>query len=258
MPVVVNANPIPDEAISREMQYHPAGSVAAAREAAARALVVRELLLQQAARLELQPVPEEGEDEDEALIRQLIEREVQVPEPDRESCRRYYENNRAQLRVPDVHTVSHILIPAPPDDAQARDEAERQAHELLELLQADPRRFEELAGRFSACPSRERGGHMGQVRRGQTVPEFERALTGMAPGEMSGRPIPTRYGYHVIRLEAREEGQPLSFEQAEPVIADFLRESVFRRALTQYVQLLAGQAEIEGIDLEAAATPLVQ
>jgi peptidyl-prolyl cis-trans isomerase C len=258
MEIVINGKRIGEDAVYREMQYHPAPSAEAARDAAARALVIRELLLERATELRLEPRPESGEEPTEALIRQLIELEIQVPEPDRDSCSRYFENNRGQLRTPDVHTVSHILIPAPPDDAQARDSAERRAKELLADLQADPRRFPELAGRFSACPSRAQGGQMGQVRRGQTVPEFERALAALQPGELSRRPIATRYGYHIILLEAREHGRALEFDEALPLIADYLRESVFRRALTQYVQLLAGQAEITGIDLQAAETPLVQ
>ncbi|WP_333842659.1 peptidylprolyl isomerase [Pelomicrobium sp.] len=258
MDIVVNGRRISEDAVYREMQYHPAASVEEARESAARALAIRELLLDRAARLGLAPVPEPGEDEAEALIRQLIEREVRVPEPDRDSCLRYYENNRAQLRTPDVYTVSHILIPAPPDAPHARDMAEARARQLLAELQAEPRRFPELAQRFSACPSRTQGGRMGRVRRGETVPEFERALAGMQPGELSHRPVETRYGYHIILLEACESGRPLTFDEAYPLIADYLRESVFRRALAQYVQLLAGQADIVGIDLRATETPLVQ
>jgi peptidyl-prolyl cis-trans isomerase C len=258
MEITVNGTPIAEDAVNRETQYHPAPSVEAAREEAARALVIRELLLQRATSLGLIAEPEPGEEIPEALVRQLLERDVTVPEPDNESCRRYYDNNRAQLRTADVHTVSHILIPAPPDDAQARDAAERRANDLLEKLKADPQRFPELAGRYSACPSREQGGHMGQVRRGETVPEFERALAALQPGELSRRPAQTRYGYHLIHLEARQPGRELEFDEALPLIGDYLRESVWRRALTQYMQVLAGDAEIVGLDMEAAPTPLVQ
>jgi peptidyl-prolyl cis-trans isomerase C len=255
MDLVVNGTTIAEAAVHREMQYHPARSVEEARNEAARALVIRELLVQEAARLGVAAAAEADETEEEARIRCLIEREIKVAEPDEASCRRYYDNNRAQFRVPDVHTVSHILIAAPPDDVAARDKAERQARELLAELEKDPRRFPELAGRYSACPSRERGGAMGQVRRGDTVPEFERALAALQVGEIARRPVATRYGYHLILLEGRESGQALAFEQSRTLIADYLRESAFRRALTRYVQVLAERAQMSGINLLAEQTP---
>jgi peptidyl-prolyl cis-trans isomerase C len=255
MSIIVNGRTITDDAVHREMQYHPAPSVDQARASAARALAVRELLLHEAERLCVEAVPEDNESVEEARIRCLIEREIRLPEPDEASCRRYYEKNRTEIRVPDVHVVSHILLPAPPDDVAARDRAERLARKLLGELAADPRRFPELAGRYSACPSRERGGHMGPVRHGETVPEFERALVGLDVGQIAPRPVATRYGYHLVLLEAREPGRALEFDEARLLIEDYLRESLFRRALTEYIQTLAARSELRGIDLAAAETP---
>src|SRR3546814_12133206 len=86
------------------MQFHPAASAAAARHEAARALVVRELLLQAAEALGIvEPDPAEAADgpeetREEALIRTVIAREVRTPEPDEVACRRYYENNLRRFR----------------------------------------------------------------------------------------------------------------------------------------------------------------
>ncbi|RFA28994.1 hypothetical protein CAI21_11110 [Alkalilimnicola ehrlichii] len=257
MHVAVNGTPITEAAINLETQYHPASSVADAREAAARALVIRELMLQEAARLGIRPEPEPGEPEDEALIRQLIEQEVYVPEPDETSCRRYFEKNRDTLRSPLLHTVSHILLMVP-EEPLAREAADRKARDLIRELDGDIGRFAEFAARYSDCPSREQGGQMGTIASGRTVPEFERALARLTVGEIAPGPIETRYGYHVVYLEARAGGEPYTFEQARPLIADYLRESVYRRGLMQYVQVLAGRARIEGIEIEGAESPLVQ
>src|SRR4029079_8795775 len=85
--VSVNGVAIARDAIQREMQHHPAEKPIAAWQQAARALVVRELLLQRARHLALTPEPmsdEAGrrETDDEALMRAVVEREVTVPTPD--------------------------------------------------------------------------------------------------------------------------------------------------------------------------------
>ena len=114
-PVSVNGVTIPRDAIAREVQQHPAPTPLAAWKEAARALAVRELLLQEARRLELSGEPlsdGEGRREtgDEAAIRVLIESEVAVPEPDEAACRRYYEQNRGRFRSADIYEAAHILI----------------------------------------------------------------------------------------------------------------------------------------------------
>jgi hypothetical protein len=101
--VSVNGVVIPRDAIAREVQHHPASKPVEAWLSAARALVVRELLLQEARRVGLTATPlsdEHGrrETEDDALIRRLIEREIATPEPDEESCRRYYEHRKHLFR----------------------------------------------------------------------------------------------------------------------------------------------------------------
>lgn len=113
--VSVNGVAIPRAAIARETQNHPAAKPIEAWQRAARALVIRELLLQEARRLAIAPEPAdlgEGrrETDDEALVRQLVEQAVQVPEADEATCRRYYERNIGRFRSPDLHEVAHILI----------------------------------------------------------------------------------------------------------------------------------------------------
>lgn len=265
MPVFVNGVEISDHAINSELQYHPAGSVEEAREAAARALAVRELLLQAAARRGIdQPDPlepgqaDERETDDEALIRTLIAREVRTPEPDHDTCRRFYEQNRKRFRSPDLFEAAHMLFPADPKDADATARAKEQASAALAEVLAQPQRFAALARELSACPSAAQGGNLGQITRGQTVPEFETFLLNLEPGQICPVPVKTRFGYHVLRLDRRIEGRQLPFEVVQERIAEYLREHVWRRAVGQYLQLLVGEAEIRGIELNGASTPLVQ
>jgi peptidyl-prolyl cis-trans isomerase C len=263
MNISVNGIEITKAAISAEVQNHPAPSYEAAERSAAEALVVRELLLQEAGRQGLEPTPErldEGrrETDEEALIRQLLEQEVSTPHADEAACRRFYENNLKRFRTPDLYEASHIFFPASPDEQEAYAEARRCAAVAIERLEARPDRFAELARAESACSSAGEGGSLGQFARGATVPEFETFLDHLEPGQVSPVPVPTRYGYHVVRLDRREPGEQLPFEAVRERIASYLMAQSWSRGVSQYLQLLAGAAKIEGIDLDAAESPLVQ
>jgi peptidyl-prolyl cis-trans isomerase C len=257
VPVSVNGVTIARDAIVREMQHHPAKKPIEAWQNAARALVVRELLLQRARALAIAPEPaadEAGrrETDDEAVMRAVVEREVSLPEADEETCRRYYVNNIARFRSEDIYEVSHILFAAAASDKEAYAQARADAAAVLEALQERPESFADLARAYSRCPSGAHGGNLGQVTRGQTTPEFEQAMIKLAPGEIGAEPVATRYGLHIVRLERRHEGRTLPFELVAERIADYLNESVRRRAHAQYVARLASAAAVEGIALDGA------
>jgi len=259
MPVTVNGVAIARDAIQREMQHHPSQKPIAAWQQAARALVIRELLLQRARHLGLTPAPlsdPEGrrESDDEALMRALIEREVAVPEPDEETCRRYYARNQARFRSPDIYEASHILFAALPADRDAYAQARADAGAVLAALADNPDAFATLARAYSRCPSAAQGGNLGQIARGQTPPAFEQALTALEPGELCAEPVATRYGFHIVRLERRHAGRVLPYEAVAERIADYLRESVRRRADAQYIARLVSAADIAGVDLAGAET----
>lgn len=261
--ITVNHTTITEAALAAEVQHHPAPSLAAAREAAARALVVRALLLQEAERLGLEPdealdgAPG-GEGREERLVRALLDSAIALPEADEASCRRYYENNRRRFRSPDLFEAAHILFAAAPEDAAKRDEARGRASAVLELLKERPGRFAELAAQVSDCSSGRQGGSLGQVTRGQTCPELESFFYALEPGQVAPTPVASRFGYHVLRLDRRAEGETLPFEAVRERIADYLRQQSWQRAVRQYIALLAGSARIEGFALEAADSPLVQ
>lgn len=262
-PVSVNAVVIARGDIARETQNHPAGKPIEAWQSAARALVVRELLLQEARRLAIVPEPvvdAEGrrETDEEALVRQLIAREVATPEPDEASCRRIYEQRQQSLRSSDLYEVRHILLPASPGNQAARHDAKRQAEAIIATVTRHPDRFAELAQAWSACPSRAQGGSLGQISRGQTVPEFEAALADASVGEVSGAPVETRYGFHVIAVDRRIDGQVLPFALVHEAIAAWLAERSQQVAIRQYIAHLASLATITGIDLSAPTSDPVR
>jgi len=255
--VSVNGVVIRRDAIAREVQHHPASKPIEAWQSAARALVIRELLLQEARRLGMAPAPQSDgsgrrETEEEALIRGLIEQEVTTPEPDEAACRRYYEQNRRRFRSQPIYAASHILFAAWRDDVQEFARAQAAATSVLAELKLRPERFGDLARSHSACPSAAQGGALGQITAGQTTMEFEQALTQLTPGSISETPVETRYGLHIIRLDGKVEGTELPFDLAVDHIADYLRENVRRRATAQYIARLVSNAQIAGIALAGA------
>ena len=260
-PIRVNHEEINAAAIAAEMQYHPAASREEAWQAAATALVIRQLLLQEAARLGLSVddgPAEPADGTEEALIRQLLASEIAIPEADTATCRRYWQANQAKFRAPDVYEAAHILFAAAAEDKAGRTAARQAAMETLQQALDQPERFAALARERSACPSGASGGLLGQQSRGDLVPEIETFIVALEEGQICPVPVETRYGFHVLRLDRFRRGEVLPFETAAPMIEQQLRGQSWQRAVSQYLRILAGRAEISGIALESAQSPLVQ
>lgn len=256
--VLVNGVEIAPNAIAAEMQYHPAKDREQAWTAAATALVIRALLRQEAERLGVTAEGEDGENAEEATIQALLAREIATPEPDDATCERYWAANRAKFKSPDLYEAAHILFAARPDDEAAREAAKKAAAETLALLKEDSARFAALAKERSACPSGANGGLLGPQSRGDLVPEFETFVLALEEGQICPVPIATRYGFHVLRLDRLARGQELPFPAVAPRIARELSSRSWQRAVSQYLRVLAGRADISGLAIDAADSPLVQ
>jgi peptidyl-prolyl cis-trans isomerase C len=245
--------------IAAEAQHHPSRTPSMAYQAAARAIVIRTLLLEEAQRegitAEAELVsPGKRELDDEAKIRALVEARIPVNDPDEAQCRAFYEADPARFRSPDLYEASHILFLAHPHDAAAYAAATAKAKAIIAEVSAAPDRFEALARAQSECDSRTNGGRLGQIARGETVPEFELALKLLAEGQISPEPVASRYGVHVLKLDARAAGETLPFEYVHEKISCYLAEKAWRRDVADYIERLIGQAQIEGIDLSRQST----
>ena len=189
-------------------------------------------------------------------VEELLSREVSTPEPIEDEMRRYYDSHAAEFRSGDLVNVRHILfqVTAAVNVPQIRARAE----ETPNILLKQPEQFGDLARELSNCPSGENGGILGQLGRGDTVPEFEKVLFSPGRTGVSRDLVKTRFGFHIIAVDQRIPGKVLPFELVRDQIATRLKAVVEARALRQYVNVLAGGAVLEGVDLGATATPLVQ
>ena len=256
--VRVNGVEIPPEAIAQEIQHHPAPDAESAWIAAARALAIRELLLQEAQRLDLEVEPEVDEagrvePDDDALVRALLEESVQPHQPDESECRRFYEANAERFRTPDLFEASHILIEPQGEEPAAWERAHERAWTILRDLGDDPSAFAAAARAHSACASAQQDGSLGQIRRGELVPSIHQALESLEDGSTLGEPVRSRFGWHLLRLQRRIVGRSIPFEIARPKIADMLEARSWSLEAARYVARLAEQGSVEGVRIEGAA-----
>lgn len=254
---------IPPAAIAAEAQNHPASDAASAWIAAAEALAIRQLLLAEAERLGIDPGGSRDAEgrpltPEDARIDALLARELVVPQATEAEARRFFDGHRERFASEALVEAEHILFSADPADSFAYSLAVGDARMAIRAVQADPACFPELARTKSACPSKEQGGNLGQIGKGQTVAEFEAALFALAEGELHPEPVRTRFGVHVIRAGRRVEGRQLPFEAVDASIRGYLEEASYRKAVAQYLAILASQTRIEGVDLAIADGPLVQ
>lgn len=216
----------------------------------------RELLRQRAVACELL----ENQATDETVIEQAIEallaREVVTPEPTEEECRRYYDGHPQEFRSGDLVHARHILFQVTPSVPVP--EIRARAEQALKELLHEPERFEAMAREMSNCPSGQQGGNLGQLGRGDTVPEFDKALFKFSPNGILGEVIRTRYGFHIVAIDRRILGAKLPFDAVRARIAERLKTAVEAKALRQYVSMLASDADVQGADLAASDSPLVQ
>lgn len=270
----VNSTEFDETEIVKEMQYHTAETHTEAKNKASEALIISELLKQRAAALKLdvsnikvgifekkgvENADEKSDEQDneEGFLEALLALEVDYPEASEEDTRNYFNANPKKFMTTPLIEAKHILLEAAPDDASARSEAIELAEQLIKRLEDDPTLFANLATLHSKCPSAKTGGQLGQLGKGQTVPEFERQLFNCPVG-LASAPVESRYGVHVVYLDRRVEGKVLPYEMVKERIADYLNEKVRRKAIAQYIHTLISDAEIDGFDFSISDSPLMQ
>ena len=193
-----------------------------------------------------------------------LERELQLPDPSDAACQRHHAAHPARYRTGERVRVRHVLFAVTPgmDVVALRNRAETclldvRCHDGKASGSAtDP--FGRAARELSNCPSGEHEGDLGWLTPADCAPEFARELFGHVEVGVLPRLVHSRFGLHVVEVLAREGGVAQPYESVRGAVAMALRQQVYVTALRQCLQLLAGAAVIEGVDLDAADTPLVQ
>lgn len=188
-----------------------------------------------------------------------IEKLLKVSAPTDEEVKAYYDDNKTtQFEVPETVSARHILIAFDAaDDAAKKDAKKKKAEDLRKKLDkgAD---FAKLAEENSDCPSKARGGNLGEFPRGNMVPAFEQAAFSLKTNEISGV-VETEFGYHIIQTLGHNPPRTKPFEEVKGQIAFRLKGRKVQEKLGALVEKLKGTAKIEytkeGEALKPAALP---
>ena len=206
--------------------------------------------------------PELGEPERQVL-EAMVDAEVSSPQPQEAECQRYHQAHASQFTVGQALHVRHILFAVTPGiNVQALAVYAEKA--LLELTHKDtpPARFAQLAAELSNCPTSTQGGDLGWIGPDDCAPELAQVLFHQQQhqGSLGVHPmlVHSRFGFHIVEVLERRAGTQPAYAQVQERIARLLAMQSRGRALHQYMSLLAGEAALENIALEAADSPLVQ
>ncbi len=257
------ANPVPSIngiALFEQGQNPPAKAV--------QELAYAELLRQAAVQAGLLPrhkglVAPELNDAERLIVETMVDGAVATPLPTADECQRYFDANKAQFVVGQALHLRHILFAVTPGvNVQAL--ATHAEKALLELLHKDaPKdRFVQLAAELSNCPTSTQGGDLGWVSPEDCAPELANELFHQNHAQRGNgvhtKLMHSRFGFHIMEVLGRREGAQKTYADVHERIAAQLTLQSRSKALRQYMSLLVGQAQVEGIDLEGADSPLVQ
>ena len=190
----------------------------------------------------------------------LLEQELNLPEPSEEACRRHHAAHEGAYRTGERVRARHILFAVTPgvDVTALRKRAEPIFLEVRCHDGGPADGFADAARQWSNCPSGEHGGDLDWLEAADCAPEFARELFGHVEVGVLPRLVHSRFGLHVVEVLEREPGVAQPFESVRGAVAMALRQQAFVTALRQYLSVLAGAATVEGVELDAADTPLVQ
>ena len=171
---------------------------------------------------------------------------------------RYYNEHQAEYRLPDKVRVRHILIktPAPGADGKmdqkAVDEARAKAEGILKQVKAGGN-FAELAKKNSQDPgSADKGGELGWIEKGQTVPEFEKTAFAQNPGQISDL-VQTTFGFHIIQTEEKQTAGLKPLSEVRAGIEETRRRQKASDLINQNSNNAEDVAKKQGLDKAAAA-----
>ncbi len=171
-------------------------------------------------------------------------KEIKIEEKE---IKKYYQENKENYRIPEKIKVRHILIKF--EGPEERKEAREKIKKIRERLKRGED-FEKLAKEFSQCPSKEKGGDLGFFKKGDMVPEFERAALRLKEGQIS-RPVRSRFGYHIIKLEERKESYIPPLDEVKEKIKRILKEKKEWKIAKKRAQEITKEIEKEKLEVLA-------
>jgi peptidyl-prolyl cis-trans isomerase C len=168
----------------------------------------------------------------EILTQHAINKELSNVTVTNEEIKNFYNENMSQFIQPESVSARHILVDNIDDATKIKKEIEAGLS------------FEEAANKYSSCPSKEQGGDLGSFTKGRMVPEFENAAFELAVGEVS-EPVQTQFGYHLIKVENKEDANIKPVEEAAQFIGNQIYQQKQAAMYTEIVGQLSQKYPVE-------------
>jgi peptidyl-prolyl cis-trans isomerase C len=174
------------------------------------------------------------------VVQKVMSKYQTPPTISDEEIQKYYDANPSLYSTTQIH-ASHILV-----------KDEDTAKQVLAEVKAHPEKFPDLAREKSTdTVTAAKGGDLGTFGQGRMVPDFERVAFALKPGEISNV-VKTQYGYHVIMVTERKEGERRPFDQVKEQIRTSLRNKALQDQVRDHFDDLKKQGDVK-IDDEALA-----
>ena len=169
-------------------------------------------------------------------VQKVQEKVTGNAEPSDEEIQKFYEKNKeAQFTTPEQRCARHILFNK--DQKQKAEDVEKQLEDGAD--------FAKLAKENSQDPgSAEKGGDLGCLGKGETVPEFEKATFGAEQGEIVG-PVETEFGYHIIEVTDAKPEQTRPLSEVESQIRSQLSTEEQSEAFSKWLDEQKKQRDVE-------------
>lgn len=157
-------------------------------------------------------------------------------------AKEFYEKNSDKFMQESTLHARHILL-----------ESEEDAKKIIGTLKslqgkALQEKFMALAKEKSTGPSAPNGGDLGTFKKGQMVPTFSEAVWALQEGEITTKPVKTRFGYHVIYLEKKNPPSKVAYNDVKSQIITTLKQKQFTAKIQEMAKELKKKATI--VDLE--------
>jgi len=179
--------------------------------------------------------------QDEVLAKARLDEFTQkIKTPDlAQLAKEQYTAHKSDYVTPAKVTVQHLLIATGKhSDADAKALAETVRSEALK----DPAQFGALVEKYSDDPSKiSNHGRMEDATSSKYAPEFARTAGELTAQEPISQPVKTKFGYHVLKLVAREEGKPQTFDEVKAKLIAGLREQYVSDQRTDFLNQLSNQ-----------------
>ncbi|HEY2946497.1 MAG TPA: peptidyl-prolyl cis-trans isomerase [Vicinamibacteria bacterium] len=183
------------------------------------------------------------EQEEAAARKVLADEGLSGVEVGDEEVAAYYQAHPDDFQSPETVALRQILVPTL-----------NEARDVRRRLLKDPHSFPALAQTLSRAPEASAGGLMGRFTRGQLPPALDRAAFALAPGQVS-EPVQTPFGFHVLRLDAKQPSRQPTLEESRDEIRSRLRREKVDGKIQQFVAGLMARAKVNHEAAQSAPHP---